>query len=148
MFIILLKVDIFRYNKGMNTHDPKTILENAHTIAVLGVNKDPDAFANKIVRKIKSLNKLPYPINPKYEELFGEKVYPSLTQTPNVPDLVVFVVNPTIGIQYLDTVKALGHTHIWLQPGTVDDALLTKAKQLGLFPIEACVLVVGNYLAS
>lgn len=130
----------------MKHYDPKQVLQDAKTIAVLGVNRNEESYANKIVRKIKSLNKTAYPINPKYNELFGEEVYESLEKCPSTPDLVVFVVNPSIGKNYLPIVKDLGLKHIWLQPGTFDVDFLEEAKSLGLSPIEACVLVVGNYL--
>jgi len=126
--------------------DPKQILSESKTIAVLGVNKDQESYANKIVRKIKTLNKTAYPINPKYDELFGDVVYESIEKCPSTPDLVVFVVNPTIGINYLETIKELGIKTIWLQPGTISIDLLDEAKRLGIDVVEACVLVVGNYL--
>jgi len=126
--------------------DPKQILSDSHTIAVLGVNSDHDSYANKIVRKIRSLNKVAYAVNPKYNELFGETVYESIEKCPSTADLVVFVVNPTIGIDYLDSIKNLGIKTIWLQPGTISIELLDEAKILGLKVVEACVLVVGNYL--
>lgn len=126
--------------------DPKQVLNDSQTIAVLGVNKDHESYANKIVRKIKAINKIAYPINPRYNELFGEVVYESIEKCPSIPDLVVFVVNPTIGIDYLETIKELGIKTIWLQPGTISIELLEEAKRLKLNVIEACVLVVGNYL--
>lgn len=126
--------------------DPKKILAQSEHIAVIGVNQDADAYANKIVRKIRALNKNAYPINPMYTKLFGEPVYESLEKCPVTPDLVVFVVNPTIGIDYLSSIAQLGIKYIWLQPGTIDTDLLEEAKALKLVVIEACVLVVGNYL--
>ncbi len=126
--------------------DPKTVLSESQTIAVLGVNKDHESYANKIVRKIKTLKKTAYPINPKYDELFGDVVYESIEKCPSTPDLVVFVVNPTIGINYLENIKELGIKTIWLQPGTISIELLDEAKRLDLNVIEACVLVVGNYI--
>ena len=126
--------------------DPKQVLNDSQTIAVLGVNKDHESYANKIVRKIKAINKIAYPINPRYNELFGEVVYESIEKCPSIPDLVVFVVNPTIGIDYLETIKELGIKTIWLQPGTISIELLEEAKRLKLNVIEAGVLVVGNYL--
>lgn len=126
--------------------DPKQILKDSHNIAVLGVNTDPDSFANKIVKKLKSLNKTAFQINPKYTSLFNEVVYESIEKCPSIPDLVVFVVNPNIGIHYLESIKALGIKTIWLQPGTISIELLNKAKLLSIDVVEACVLVVGNYL--
>lgn len=130
----------------MNSIDPKNILASATTVAVLGVNQDYDSYANKIVRKLRQINKIAYPVNPKYSTLFNETVFESLEKCPSIPDLVVFVVNPQIGIQYLEDIQELGIQHIWLQPGTIDIELLDKAHELKLTPIEACVLVVGNYL--
>lgn len=126
--------------------DPKKVLSESNTIAVIGANQDSDSFANKIVRKIKSLNKTAYSINPKFNELFGNPVYESIEKCPSTPDLVVFVVNPTIGIDYLASIKNLGIKTIWLQPGTISIELLGEAKALNLEVVEACVLVVGNYL--
>lgn len=130
----------------MNTLDPKLVLEKASTIAVLGVNTDFESYANKIVRKIKELKKTAYPVNPKYNILFDEPVFEALEKCPSIPDLVVFVVNPRIGFHYLKDIHDLGIKTIWLQPGTIDMDVLNEAKRLGLNVIEACVLVVGNYL--
>lgn len=66
----------------MKHYNPKEILQNAKTIAVLGVNRNGESYANRIMRKIKTLNKTAYPINPKYNELFGDVVYESLEKCP------------------------------------------------------------------
>lgn len=126
--------------------NPQTLLRDAKTIAVIGVTVREESYANKIVAKIRSLNKIAYPVNPRYDFLFGEEIFESVEKCPSIPDLVVFVVNPKIGIEYLSSIKALGIKYIWLQPGTFDIEFLEEAKHLGLIPIEACVLVVGNYL--
>lgn len=126
--------------------NPKQILSDAKTIAVLGFSANESSYANKIVHKIRQLNKIAYPINPRYDFLFGEEVFESLEKCPSLPDLVVFVVNPSIGINYLNSIKELGLKHVWLQPGTFDVSFLEEVKKLHLIPIEACVLVVANYL--
>ena len=145
---ILVSIDSLIYNdiEVIIMLDPKQILSESQAIAVLGVNKDSESYANKIVRKIKTLNKTAYPINPRYDELFGEVVYESIEKCPSTPDLVVFVVNPSIGINYLENIKELAIKTIWLQPGTISIELLDEAKRLDLNVIEACVLVVGNYI--
>ena len=127
-------------------NNPLTILKDSQTFAVLGVNQDFDSYANKILRKLREKHKLAYPVNPKYTSLFNEIIYERLENTPTVPDVVVFVVNPTIGLEYLQTIKDLGIKTIWLQPGTISDELIAKAKELDLEAIDACVLVVSQYL--
>jgi uncharacterized protein len=125
---------------------PDILLKESKTLAVLGVNQDFDSYANKIVRKIRQIGKIAYPVNPKYATLFDETVYASLNDLPTKPDVVVFVVNPNLGLTYLQTIKDLGIKYIWLQPGTISQDLLDKAEAMGLEAIEACVLVVSNYL--
>lgn len=125
---------------------PDILLKESKTLAVLGVSQDFDSYANKIVRKIRQIGKIAYPVNPKYTSLFDEPVYTSLSALPSKLDVVVFVVNPLIGISYLQAVVDLGVKYIWLQPGTISQELLDRAEALGLEAIEACVLVVSNYL--
>jgi predicted CoA-binding protein len=127
-------------------NDPKLTLENANNLVVIGVNADFDSFANKIVRKIRELNKTAFQVNPKYDELFDAVVYKSLDDIDEPIDVAVFVVNPRAGLTYLESVVQKGIKTIWLQPGTISDELLAKASDLGLETIEACVLVVGNYI--
>ncbi|WP_331836823.1 CoA-binding protein [Erysipelothrix piscisicarius] len=55
-------------------------------------------------------------------------------------DVAVMVVNPKIGIHMLESIKEKGINVLWLQPGTVNDVLRAKAKELDLNVIEACVL--------
>jgi len=126
--------------------NPETLLRDSKTFAVLGVNQDPESYANLIVKKLREKNKTAYPINPKYPVLFDEPVYADLDKTPTIPEVVVFVVNPTIGIRYLQKIKDLGIKAIWLQPGTISDALLDQAKVLGIEAVDACVLVVSNFI--
>jgi len=126
--------------------NPETLLRESKTFAVLGVNQDPESYANLILKKLRDKGKTAYPVNPKYPHLFNETVYPRLEDTPSSCEVVVFVVNPHIGIHYLQSVKDLGVKAIWLQPGTISDELLLKAKELEIDVVEACVLVVSQYL--
>jgi len=126
--------------------NPETLLRESKTFAVLGVNQDPESYANLILKKLREKNKVAYPINPKYPSLFDEVVYSSISKTPTLVEVVVFVVNPHIGIHYLQDIKDLGIKAIWLQPGTISDELLQKAKELEIDVVEACVLVVSNFI--
>jgi predicted CoA-binding protein len=126
--------------------NPETLLRESQTYAVLGVNQDPESYANLILRKLREKGKIAHPVNPKYPTLFDEEVYADLNTTPSVPEVVVFVVNPTIGVRYLQTVKDLGVKAIWLQPGTISEKLLEEAFRLKIEVVEACVLVVSNFI--
>lgn len=115
------------------------LVANKH-YAVIGLNDDSDKFANKIYKLLKVKGKTPYGINPRVDIVDGDRVYHSISEVEHDIDVAVFVVNPKIGIGYLEDVKAKGIDRVWLQPGTHSDELEAKASELGLNVIQACVL--------
>ena len=116
------------------------VLTNSKNIAVIGMNADPQKFANKIYKKLKENNKTVYGINPNYTEIDGEKIYSSIATLDEDVDMVVMVVAPRHGINMLEDIKAKGVKILWLQPGTINDELLEKAQSLDLTVIQNCVL--------
>ncbi len=118
------------------------ILNENQNFAVMGIVNDTSRYAYKIYRKLKEHDKTVYGINPKYEIVDGDKIYPSIKDVNQPIDVAVFVVNPKIGIHMLDDVKDLGIKYVWLQPGSADEDIVKKAEGLGLTVIQNCVLAV------
>ncbi|CAM3600888.1 CoA-binding protein [Erysipelothrix urinaevulpis] len=121
---------------------PYDILTQSKSFAVVGMNPDPDKYAYKIYQLLKEKGKTVYGLNPKYDEIEHERIYKDLDDLNKDLDVVVFVVNPKIGIHMLASIKERGIKHLWMQPGTMDEALIAKADELGLELIDACVLAV------
>lgn len=109
--------------------------------AVVGASDSKEKFGFKIYRKLKTHGYEVYPVNPGLSEVMGDKCYASLADLPTKVDVVDFVVNEKIGLTVLEQMKELGLTTAWLQPGADSQAVIDKAKELGLTPIQACVLV-------
>ena len=118
------------------------ILNEHQNFAIMGIVNDTSRYAYKIYRKLKEHDKTVYGINPKYEIVDGDKIYPNIKDVNQPIDVAVFVVNPKIGIHMLDDVKNLGIKYVWLQPGSADEDLVNKAEGLGLTVIQNCVLAV------
>ena len=59
-------------------------------------------------------------------------------------DVVVFLVNKTIGMTYIRDMRELGIKYAWMQPGTYDEDLLHAFHDQGIETIENCVLQVMN----
>lgn len=116
--------------------------------AVLGANQNPEKYGNIIYRRLKEKKYTVYPVSPIYSDVDGDEAYKDLASLPEKPDVVNFVVSPKRGMAYLEEVANLGIRYIWLQPGTVDDALLIRAKELKLEVVEGCVLVATSLYAS
>ncbi|NBI06956.1 CoA-binding protein [Senegalia massiliensis] len=109
--------------------------------AVLGVTPNESKFGYKIYKKLKDHDYKVYPINPKYDEINGEKCYKSIEELPETPDVLDFVVPPQVSLNALDEVNKKGIKNVWFQPGTSDKNVIEKAKESNLNIVEDCVLV-------
>lgn len=116
------------------------LLKNANDFALIGINPDKEKFAHRIYSLLKEKNKNVYGVNHKYPSVDGDTVYPSILDIDHSIDIVVMVVNPTIGITMLDDFASKGIRTLWLQPGTASEQLITKAEGLGMNVIQDCVL--------
>jgi len=103
--------------------------------AVVGVTNNKDRFGYKIFKKLIEHEYETYGVNPKYEEIEGEKIYPNLKSIPKSIEVVDVVVPPKATIELLDEIKELGIEYVWFQPGTYDKAVMEKAEALGLKPL-------------
>ncbi|WP_298705804.1 CoA-binding protein [uncultured Veillonella sp.] len=109
--------------------------------AVLGATSRKEKFGYKILMHLRKHGYTVYAVNPNVEEIEGEPCYSALSDLPEVPDVVDFVVPETVGLIALDECKRLNISTVWLQPGADKPAVVAKAKQLGLDVIQDCVLV-------
>lgn len=98
--------------------------------AVSGVTAKKDKFGYKIWKILKEHNYETYGVNPNYEEIEGDKIYYSIKELPIKIDVLDMVVPPRIAISTLDEAKEAGIEYIWFQPGTYNDEVLAKAKEL------------------
>ncbi|HCC07516.1 MAG TPA: CoA-binding protein [Clostridiales bacterium] len=110
--------------------------------AVVGATNRTEKYGYKIFKKLITHGKTVFPINPRLEEIEGIKVYKELKEIHQKIDVVNFVVNPAIGINFVKECKELGIKYIWLQPGTISDELLKYASESDIITIDACVLVM------
>ena len=111
------------------------------TWAVVGATDNPEKYGCKIFKKLKQMGYKVYPVNPNYDSLQGEKCYPNISSLPEVPEVVNMVVAPKHGIKVIEEAGTLGVKYIWLQPGTVNNEIITLAEEKGIKTIQACVLV-------
>lgn len=111
------------------------------TWAVVGATQDVEKFGYKIYKRLKDKGYNVYPISPKYDTIDGDKVYKSLGDLPEKPEVVDFVVNPKVGFKIIEQCHELGIKNVWLQPGTVSEEILEFAKNNEINVAQACVLV-------
>lgn len=108
--------------------------------AVVGVTAKKEKWGSRIYNILKEYDYETYGVSPNYEEINGDKIYPTLKDLPVKVDVVDLVVGPKISLNILDEAKELGIEYIFFQPGTYDDLVVKKAEELGFkFVINDCI---------
>ncbi len=111
------------------------------SVAVIGASGAHHKFGNKAVRAYLRQGWTVYPVNPNEPVIEGLTSYPSVSAIPGAIDRASLYLPPTIGIGLLDEIQRKGIRELWINPGAESDALVEKAEQLGLNPIQACSIV-------
>jgi predicted CoA-binding protein len=115
---------------------------NRRVWAVVGASQDRSKFGYRIFRSLKSAGYTVYPVNPKGGELEGGKVYASLADLPEPPEVVDLVVPPRVSEQIVEEAHELGLTRIWMQPGAESEAAIAYCREHGVQVVHhACAMV-------
>jgi predicted CoA-binding protein len=120
----------------------RRILKTNHTIAVVGLSADwyrPSYFAAKYMQEhgFRII-----PVNPKYDEILGEKCYPNLKAIPEPVDIVDVFRKPDDCVPIAQEAVAIGAKVLWLQLGVVNEEAARVAEAGGLEVVmDRCVKI-------
>jgi predicted CoA-binding protein len=123
-----------RDNARMEDNDVDKILDSYRTWAIVGCSPDPERDSNQIAAFLQDAGYRIIPINPRAEEMLGERCYASLQDVP--PDAGIEVVDvfrrsEDAGI-HVDEAIAIGARAVWLQRGVIDEDAARRARAAGL----------------
>ncbi|MFX0096274.1 MAG: CoA-binding protein [Candidatus Hodarchaeota archaeon] len=110
----------------------REFVNKKNVYAVIGVSRNPEKYGHRVYKDLRSAGYKVYPINPKIDEVLGDKVYPDLGSLPEKPDVVDVVVPPKITEEVVKTCKQLGITKIWLQPGSESNLAIKFCQENGI----------------
>ena len=110
-------------------------------VAVVGASNDRRKFGNRAVRAFQTKGHTVVPINPNESEIEGLKTYKSVLDVPGHIDMATVYVQPDVGVGIMDELARKGIDEVWLNPGADADAVLDRARAVGLKPIVACSIV-------
>ncbi len=123
----------------------KTLLENTHRIAVLGMKPDPDQPAYYVPDHAEHAGYeiVPVPVYyPDLTEMMGKKVYRRLTDIPGGIDMVNVFRRPKDIPPHLDDIIAKKPKSVWFQLGIRNDDAAEKLARAGIDVIQDhCLLV-------
>ncbi len=134
----------------MPLEDPARVLREARVVAVVGASRNPEKDAYRVPEYLKSKGYKIIPINPRADEILGEKAYPSLDSLPDELARQVDVVDvfrpPEEAVRVVEQVIRLKERTgkdivVWFQFGTSSDEAVDKALKAGLRVVrERCMM--------
>jgi predicted CoA-binding protein len=133
----------------MNSAEIKSILEEASSVAVIGVSSNPEQASHQVAAYLLEQTHLDvYLVNPTVTgELLGQQVYKSVAELPIVPDIIdVFRKAedmPTVFETEFPAIadSASGKTW-WMQLGISNAEVAAAAKSKGMKVVmDRCIMV-------
>ena len=110
----------------------RRILKTYKRVAMIGLSADwwrPSFFAAKYLLE-HGFEVIP--VNPKYEEILGQKCYPDLKSIPTPVDIVDLFQKAERVPLFIDDAIAIGAKVVWMQLGIVNEEAAEKSRDAGL----------------
>ncbi|NWG00714.1 MAG: CoA-binding protein [Thermoanaerobaculaceae bacterium] len=114
---------------GATAARARELLGQPRTIAVLGVSSDPHKYGREVFEVLREHHRV-FPINPRMDEIDGQRCYHSLDELPESPDVIVLALAPTVSETVVATCLDRGAV-IWLPPGCATERAAELARAGG-----------------
>jgi predicted CoA-binding protein len=115
---------------------------SGETVAVLGASPKPDRYAYKAFELLREYGHHPLPVNPAFDEILGEKCYPTVSDAPGPIDTVTLYLGEARSTPLIGEIIGAKPRRIIMNPGAENSALATKAEEAGIEVVEGCTLVM------
>ncbi len=110
--------------------------------AVVGVSEDPNKYGHLVFATLLDSGYHMYGVNPKGGEVRGHKLYPTLADLPEKPEVVDVVVPPAVTEQIVRQCLDLGIARVWMQPGAESQEAIDFCEANGIQVVwDACAMV-------
>lgn len=119
----------------------REILQKSRTVAVVGLSPNPERDSHEVARYLQEAGYKIIPINPKADEILGEKAYPDLASVPEKIDVVDIFRKPEHVPPIVDEAINAGAKTVWMQLGVINEDAAKKAAEAGLDVVmDRCML--------
>jgi uncharacterized protein len=120
----------------------RTILEEAKTIAVVGLSDNPERTSNMVAQALQNNGYRIIPVNPTIQEALGEKAYASLTEITEPVDIVDVFRRSEMVVPVAEEAAKIGAKTLWLQLGVYNEEAAKIAQDKGMNVImDNCIKV-------
>ena len=115
------------------------------SLAVAGVSNKKNKFGNVVYRELKAKGYRIFPLNPKLDEVEGDKCYHNLKDLPEGAGGVVIVVPPAEAVKVVRDAAATGIRQVWLQQGAESEEAVALCKENRINVIFGhCILMFAS----
>jgi uncharacterized protein len=126
----------------MSEQDLISDFVNRRVWAVVGASQNRAKFGYRVFHSLRLAGYTVYPVNPRGGELEGTTVYPSLSDLPQLPEVIDLVVPPEATEQVVEEAHRLGLNRIWMQPGAESPKAIAYCHAHGMQVVyQACAMV-------
>jgi predicted CoA-binding protein len=120
----------------------RRVLRETRTLAIVGLSADWYRPSHFVAKYMKEHGYQVVPVNPKYEQILGEKCYPDLRSIPQPVDMVDVFRKPADCVPIASDAVQIGAKFLWLQIGVVNEEARRIAEAAGLTVImNRCVKI-------
>lgn len=120
----------------------RRILTNYKRVAIVGLSADWSRPSNFVAKYLLEHDFEVIPVNPKYDEILGQKCYPDLTAIPTPVDIVDLFQRAERIPPFVDAAIDIGARVVWMQLGIVNEEAAEKARNAGLEVVmDRCIKI-------
>ena len=112
--------------------DPRSVLESAQTVAVVGCSTNPSKAAHRIPSWLQAAGFTILPVHPSADEILGAPAVPRLADLDEAPDLVVVFRPSAEAADVTRQAVEVGVKAVWLQLGIRSDEAQQIAADAGI----------------
>ena len=110
----------------------RSILTQYRRIAMVGLSADWSRPSNFVAKYLLEHDFDVIPVNPKYDEILGQKCYPDLAAIPTPVDIVDLFQKAERIPSFVDAAIDMNAAIVWMQLGIVHESAADKARAAGL----------------
>ncbi|MEW6137109.1 MAG: CoA-binding protein [Thermodesulfobacteriota bacterium] len=119
----------------------RRVLSTLKTVAVVGLSTDPSRDSYRVAEYLKKNGYKIIPVNPRAEEILGEKSYPNLKSVDEPIGVVDVFRRPEHVPAIAEEAVAVGAKVLWLQLGIESEEAAKTAHDGGLIVVQdACIM--------
>jgi predicted CoA-binding protein len=129
--------------------DIKDILENAKTIAILGLSPKPERDSNRVARYLKDHGYSIIPVRPGQQEILGLSAYATLDDIKESVDIVDVFRNPEQILPHAHEAIRMQPKVFWMQLGIENQEAATLLVKAGIDVVmNKCIKIEHDRLCK